>query len=60
MDYDSLGSCGLDDSFVYDPTSLAKSNALFYCNLYLEDRNGSTAATTRSELLVDGRNAYPP
>ena len=35
MDYDSLGSCGLDDSYVLDPSSLFPSNALFYCNCYL-------------------------
>jgi hypothetical protein len=60
MDFDSLGSCGLDDSFVYDPASLAKSSALFYCNAYLPDGNGATALRTRSLLQVDGRNAYPP
>ena len=60
MDFDSLGSCGLDDSFVYDPSSLAKSNALFYCNAYLPSSNGTSALTTRSLIQVDGRNAYPP
>jgi hypothetical protein len=60
MDFDSLGSCGLDDSFVYDPASLAKSNALFYCNAYLPQSNGTSALRTRSLIQVDGRNAYPP
>src|SRR3954454_8278495 len=58
MDFDSLGSCGLDDSFVYDPASLARSGPLFWCNAWLSSSNASTP--TRSLLQVDGRDAYVP
>lgn len=66
-DYDSAGSCGLDDSYVFDPTTLAETNALFYCDDYLWFRDGRSGpnpptetAATRAELRVDGVNAYLP
>jgi hypothetical protein len=64
MDYDSLGGCGLDDSYVFDPTTGASSSALFYCNDWFYIRNGAPTASagktasTRSELRVDGVDAY--
>jgi hypothetical protein len=60
MGYDSLGFCGLDESFVYNPSTLAKSKALFWCNAWFWYREGDMAHGTRSEIQVDGRNAYPP
>lgn len=59
MDFASLGGCGLDDSFVYDSASDVPFNPLFYCNGYLYYRDNFTDATsTRSELQIDGANAY--
>jgi hypothetical protein len=65
-DYLSLGGCGLDYSFVFDPITLAQSQSLFYCNGWTSSMDGCTSAAatctagTQSELRVDGNNAYPP
>ena len=58
FDFVSIGSCGLDDSYLFDPSTLAYAN-LFYCNAYLPPRN-SQSDPTHSSVLVDGHNAYPP
>ena len=68
MEYDSLASCGLDYSFVFDPTTLASSDPLYYCAGWVYIRNGCVTPdvgplcveTTRSELQVDGVNTYLP
>jgi hypothetical protein len=66
MDYLSAGGCALDYSFIFDPVTLGQSSSLFYCNGYFWYRNGATTASatqdqaTRSELQVDGNNAYLP
>lgn len=52
-DYDSLGSCGLDDADLTSGTDTGSE--LFYCNDYL-----STFSSTRGELVVDGATAYTP
>ena len=65
-DLRSVGSCGLDYGFIFDPLTLAQSDALFYCNGWLSTGDGcaSESATckgrNRSELIVDGANAYTP
>jgi Divergent InlB B-repeat domain/PASTA domain len=58
FDYASLGSCGLHNGFLYDPT-YANTAVTFACNAGLV-RADSRAAPTRSELQIDGANAYAP
>jgi len=57
FDYSSLGTCGLNDGYLFDPT-YALTTTTFYCNagLFL----GESATPTRSELQIDGANAYAP
>jgi hypothetical protein len=63
-DYYSAGSCGLADSFLFDPSTFAPSQAMFYCDDYMTQFDGSPGASatpaTRSELRVDGLDAYLP
>ncbi|MFI5004120.1 MAG: hypothetical protein ACHQE6_03815 [Solirubrobacterales bacterium] len=61
LDIESAGDCGLDYSNLFAQDSLAKSEHLFYCNgaLYKEYPVPSGKAT-RSELQIDGANAYSP
>ncbi len=58
FDYASLGSCGLHNGFLYDPT-YANTTVTFACNSGLVSAD-SPVNPTRSELQVDGSNAYPP
>jgi PASTA domain/Divergent InlB B-repeat domain len=58
FDYVSLGGCGLNDGYLLDPT-YALTTTTFYCNAGLfQGESGSSP--TRSELQVDGANAYAP
>jgi hypothetical protein len=59
FDYVSLGSCGLDDGYL-DGADLDIATTTFYCNAWLDygEDEGNFAASTRSELQVDGKNAY--
>lgn len=61
FDIESVGDCGLDYSRVFAPTSLIGSDHLFDCNsaLYKED-DPPSGSSTRSELQIDGANAYSP
>jgi hypothetical protein len=56
FDYGSLSGCGLNDGFLYDPT-YANTTVTFACNAGLLGRD-SSSAPTRSEVQVDGTNAY--
>ena len=58
FDYASLGSCGLHNGFLYDPT-YANTTVTFACNAGLM-RADSPVKASRSELQIDGANAYPP
>jgi hypothetical protein len=58
FDYASLGSCGLHNGFLYDPT-FADTTVTFSCNAGLVSED-SPSTPTRSELQVDGANAYAP
>jgi hypothetical protein len=58
FDYASLGSCGLHNGFLYDPT-YANTTVTFACNAGLV-RADSHSNPTRSELQIDGADAYPP
>jgi hypothetical protein len=61
FDYDSLGSCGIDDGYLNKP-SLDIGSVTFYCNAWLEryENFSDVPASTRSELRIDGANAYTP
>jgi hypothetical protein len=61
LQIESVGDCGLDYSNLFAATSLAPSDHLFDCNaaLYKED-NPPSGSSTRSELQIDGANAYGP
>ncbi|HEU5243877.1 MAG TPA: hypothetical protein VFU33_05700, partial [Gaiellaceae bacterium] len=58
FDYASLGSCGLHNGFLYDP-AYANTTVTFACNAGLL-RADAPANPTRSELRIDGANAYAP
>ena len=58
FEYASLGSCGLHNGFLYDPT-YANTTVTFACNTGL-GRAESPGTPTRSELQVDGKDAYAP
>src|SRR5262245_20838199 len=59
-DYDSYGGCGLDDSYLFD-ASLMLSATTWYCNDWFSSGEDFTGpGSTRSELQVDGANAYSP
>jgi hypothetical protein len=56
FDYDSLGGCGIDDGYMLDSNN-ALSTLTFYCNAWFAE--GGELSPTRSELQIDGLNAYP-
>lgn len=58
FDYTSLGGCGLKDGYLLDPT-YASTTTTFFCNAGLLQGEAGRAST-RSELRVDGTNAYTP
>ncbi len=58
FDYASLGSCGLHNGFLYD-AAYANTTITFACNAGLISADSPTSPT-RSELQVDGANAYAP
>jgi hypothetical protein len=58
FDYVSLGNCGLNDGYLYDST-FTQTTTTFYCNAGLLLRD-SLSTPTRSELQIDGANAYDP
>jgi Glucodextranase, domain B len=58
---DSVGHEGLYYSFLFAPGSLVESESGFYNNASLQTENQPpSASATRSELQVDGTNAYAP
>jgi hypothetical protein len=58
FDYVSLGNCGLDDGYLYDST-FAQTTTTFACGaaLFMAD---SVTTPARSEIRIDGTNAYDP
>jgi len=58
FDYASLGSCGLHNGFLYD-SRYANTTVTFACNAGLVAAD-TPASPTRSELQIDGANAYAP
>src|SRR5262249_2620905 len=61
FDYDSIGDFGIDDGYLDDST-LARTTTTLYCNaeLWYQDYWEGGHAATRSELQIDGANAYAP
>ncbi len=59
FDYQSLGSCGVEDGYLYDPTFVLTTTT-FNCDAYLWGDAGLSSSNDRSELQVDGANAYAP
>lgn len=57
FDYVSVGDCGLLDGYLFDPT-FAVTTYTFNCDAGLF--MGEAASPTRSELQIDGANAYAP
>jgi hypothetical protein len=58
MDYDSLGGCGIDDGYLLDSHD-SLTAVTWYCNAWLH-RYDVDANPTRSQIQVDGGNAYTP
>jgi hypothetical protein len=54
LEFTSPGFCGLANSFLVKPTTLAPAG-LFFCNDAIFQRD---TTNTRSELQIDGANAY--
>jgi hypothetical protein len=56
FDYNSAGSCGLSDGYLFDAAALEQTTTTWFCDdaLYGSDKNKGT----RSEVQVDGADAY--
>jgi hypothetical protein len=58
-DYDSYSSCGLDNSYLDDPSITGQEDLNgFYCNDYVDSPSASDSA--RPGIEVDGQPAYGP
>ncbi len=61
FEFTSVGSCGLGFSNLVAPSTLDESEGLFDCNAALfAENHPSSAPLARSELQIDGANAYSP
>jgi hypothetical protein len=60
-DYVSAGSCGIYDGYLYD-SDLTLTAVTWYCNdgFNAGDVQGDLESSTRSQLEVDGADAYTP
>jgi hypothetical protein len=59
--FESVGECGLFYSNLFAQNSLAPGEHLFACNAFLSQYNfPPSEKSTRSELQIDGANAYSP
>jgi hypothetical protein len=56
--YYSIGGCGLSDSYLFS-AAYGQTAIVFFCNAFFWVGDTEGAADTRSELQVDGQNAYP-
>jgi hypothetical protein len=56
-EYDDFGSCGIDNTYLLDPTVFGQSDAhTWFCNDWPD--NPAISDPSRSGMLVDGHNAY--
>jgi hypothetical protein len=61
LDIEAAGACGLVSSTLYAQGSLLASANLFGCNAaFFEANEPPSGKSTRSDLQVDGANAYTP
>lgn len=60
LSFESVGGCGLEYSNLVAPSTLEESEGLFDCNAALFEKNHTSGPSTRSELQIDGANAYSP
>jgi hypothetical protein len=61
FDIESAGACGLVESVMYAASSLLPSADLFGCNAtFFEENEPAAGEPTRSDLQVDGVDAYTP
>lgn len=59
-DYDSYGSCGLCDAYLFN-ANLSGTTTTFFGNDWFESRDRPfTSGSTRSEIQVNGADAYSP
>jgi hypothetical protein len=58
--YASAGGCPIYDGGVLDPTTFDISDDSLYCNAAFFDVNNAGHSPTRSQLVIDNRNAYLP
>lgn len=56
-DYDSISSCGFCDSYLLDNTG-GLTSIVFYGNAWFNYGNENGTGNTRSDIQVDGRDAY--
>jgi hypothetical protein len=59
-DYDSAGSCGLCDTYLFHPATGAASNPIWWANGALYDNVPNAPSHTRSAVRIDGVDAYNP
>lgn len=59
IEYASAGACGISDSFLYD-ADFDATTSTFACAGYWNSFNVPLGRGTRSEVQVDGANAYVP
>jgi hypothetical protein len=61
FDIEAAGACGLVESALYATSSLVPSADLFGCDAtFFEENEPSSGSATRSDLRVDGVDAYMP
>jgi hypothetical protein len=61
FDIEAAGACGLVESALYATSSLLPSADLFGCDAtFFEENDPAAGSSTRSDLQVDGANAYTP
>jgi hypothetical protein len=59
--YQTAGGCLISDSWLIDPATFGLSSPVFFCNAsFFETNNASVSQGTRSQLVVDAKNAYLP
>jgi hypothetical protein len=59
-DYLSVGSCGLCDTYLYDPATFKASSVIWWANDALYSTISYDTYNRRSEVQIDGVDAYAP
>jgi hypothetical protein len=58
--YDSAGACLISSSQLLDAATFDLSDSAFYCNATFFEVNNGNMSPTRSQLVIDSKNAYVP